>query len=214
MANIFIFGDSITYGCWDEQGGWAFRIKNSIENKIIASNFTIDHFVYPLGIPGDQTKDVVYRFRSEVEKRHVSTEKTIFLFAIGINDSSYCHATKSFSTPLSQFQENISQLITLAKTYTDTFAFIGLTPVDEIKVDPMPWYPGESYRNEFIKQYDEALQHICKKENISFIPIFQDWIKGDYKTLLTDGVHPNTEGHKLLFERIIKEVGCWIVEDR
>jgi len=27
MVNILVFGDSITYGAWDEEGGWVQRLR-------------------------------------------------------------------------------------------------------------------------------------------------------------------------------------------
>jgi len=199
MANILIFGDSITYGAWDEEGGWAQRLRKVIDERIIKSQFNKYHVLYNLGIPGDQTGDLIERFEQEVKARS-QEEETIILFAIGINDSSYHNPTGSLSTSFHQFQKNISQLISLAREYTEKIVFIGLTPVDELKVDPMPWYEGYSYKNDHIRKYDEAIQDRCKKENIPFIPVFQEWVKTDYKKLLIDGVHPNTKGHEVLFE--------------
>ena len=35
-----------------------------------------------------------------------------------------------------------------------------------------------------------------------FIDFFGEWTKIVYKPLLDDGLHPNTEGHKKIFERV------------
>ncbi|HSW97112.1 MAG TPA: GDSL-type esterase/lipase family protein [Candidatus Saccharimonadales bacterium] len=206
MANILIFGDSIAYGCWDEKGGWAQRLKHTVDQKNIVAGFTNDHFVYPLGIPGDTTHTLLQRFKQETDARFVPHEASLFIFAIGINDSLFNNKTNSCIIPLWKFKNNLQTLIHAAKRYTKQSVFIGLTPVDEAKVDPMSWLPECSYRNDFIKEYDAALQEVCVQENTSFVPVFEEWKKVDYRRLLLDGVHPNGEGHTILFEEIKKNI--------
>ena len=90
MAQILIFGDSITWGAWDEEGGWAQRFKKEIDKKAITANFTSYHSVYNLGISGDNTNDLLERFESETQRRLDEGEEAIILFAIGINDHTIC----------------------------------------------------------------------------------------------------------------------------
>ena len=58
--NIFVFGDSCVQGFWDNQGGWAIRLKQYFDDYMTsAPNFPYHGFyymVYPLGITGDTTK--------------------------------------------------------------------------------------------------------------------------------------------------------------
>jgi lysophospholipase L1-like esterase len=35
-----------------------------------------------------------------------------------------------------------------------------------------------------------------------FIEIFENWKKISYESLLYDGLHPNSEGHKKIFETV------------
>jgi len=200
MANIFIFGDSITYGCWDEKGGWATRLKHFIDSQIVASNFTKDHFVYPLGIPGDTTYTLLRRFKQETDARIVPTEQTIFLFAIGVNDSIFNNKTNSHVIPLWKFKDNLHELCKAAARYTDKIFFIGFTPVDESRVDPMSWLPESSYKNVYIQAYNDAIGEVCQEEKVSFIEIFHHWMHQEYQALLQDGIHPNSQGHEKLFE--------------
>lgn len=206
MANILIFGDSIAYGCWDEKGGWAQQLKNDVDRTIISSQFTNDHFVYPLGIPGDTTYSLLQRFKQETDARIVPHEESTILFSIGINDSIFNNKMNSFITPLWKFKNNVETLANTAQRYTKKTIFIGLTPVDESKVNPMSWLPECSYRNEFIAEYNTALQDVCVKNDMLFINIFAEWKKKEYKKLLIDGIHPNREGHSVLFEEIKKNI--------
>ena len=80
--------------------------------------------------------------------------------------------------------------------------FVGPTPVDESKTNPIPWETTEYYRNKDGKKYSEATKSICSDHKIPFLDIHKLWLKTDYKKLLEDGLHPNTEGHKLLYKQI------------
>ena len=43
---------------------------------------------------------------------------------------------------------------------------------------------------------------ISQKESVHFIQVLDEFLRRDYKSLLFDGLHPNTKGHGLLFELI------------
>lgn len=193
---ILVFGDSIVWGAADsEGGGWVTRL--FIE---LGKDFEID--VYNLGVSGDKTPNVLKRFESETKERIEETEDVIFVFAIGINDSYFIHSKNAFMTPPEEFKENIQKLIEKTQRISPKIIFIGLTPVDEPKTTPIPWDTDKSYKNENIKKYNEIIKSICKEKGVHFIEIFENWIDLDYKELLEDGLHPNPEGHKKIFETV------------
>ncbi|MCK4782020.1 hypothetical protein KAS79_03830 [Candidatus Parcubacteria bacterium] len=207
MARICVFGDSISYGAWDyEQGGWVQRLRRFLDRKFIDSE---DYFVvYNLGIDGDATKDLLKRFEFEAPLRMLrmsENEETIIIFEIGVNDACFVESQKEFMTELEKFEENLQELSHLARSYSLKIVFIGLTPVEEIKVTPLPWSKtGKSYKNEYIRKYNEIIKSVCTENKIYFIEIFEKWIELDYKNLLEDGLHPNSKGHEKIFE-IVKD---------
>jgi len=105
-------------------------------------------------------------------------------------------------TPLEEFKVNIQELIDRAQKISSKIIFVGLTPVDEPKTTPIPWNTDKSYTNENIKKYNEIIKSICQEKSIYFIEIFEKWINQDYKNLLEDGLHPNSAGHKKIFETV------------
>ena len=198
MSKILVFGDSITWGASDsERGGWVERLKIYIGNNC-------DDGVYNLGVSGEKTPDLLERFESETKARIKEDEETIVIFAIGINDSYFVHSKNDFMTPIERFKENIEKLINFARKLSPKIIFVGLTPVDESKTTPIPWNTDKSYKNESIKKYDEVINSVCKNKNIPFVEIFDDLIKSDHRNLLEDGLHPNSQGHKKIFE-IVKD---------
>jgi len=198
MADILVFGDSIAWGAYDSgEGGWVSRLKTFLEKE---RNFNFS--VYNLAVSGEETSSLLKKFVSETSSRTQEKTETIIIFAIGINDSYFIHSQKSIMTQTQKFRENIKKLIDLARKFSSEIIFVGLTPVDESITMPMPWDTDKSYFIENIKRYDKILKETCRDENIHFIEIFDNWTKFDYKKLLEDGAHPNSEGHKRLFETV------------
>jgi lysophospholipase L1-like esterase len=201
MTNILVFGASITWGAWDREGGWVNRLRKFIDEKNIEDS---DYYtmVFNLGISGDTTEDVLRRFENEVKERE-GAEETIIMFSVGVNDSQFVHDKKDLRVRLEQFEENIKKLIQLSKKHTSKIIFVGFSPIDQAKVDPIPWAKKRSYRKDLVEQFDNKVKEICKEKNIYFIEVY-DKVKGGYEKLLVDGVHPNSEGHEKIFQ-IVKE---------
>jgi len=198
---ILIFGDSIAYGAWDKEGGWVQRLRKFLDEK----NLTDSDFyclVYNLGVSGNTINDLIERFEFETKQRLKESEETIIIFAIGINDSYFVHSENNNRVPINKFKENIQKLIKSAKKFSSKIIFVGLTPVDETKTTPIPWDADKSYKNEYIEKYNKVIKKVCEENEILFIEIFEDWMKLNYKNLLEDGLHPNSEGHKKIFESV------------
>ena len=202
MARILIFGDSITYGAWDKEGGWVARLRKWIDEKNLSdSDFYC--LVYNQGISGDTSKDILERFEFETNMRiNEKDSGLIFIFAIGGNDSAFVHSKKNASIPEKEFGGNLLRLIKEARQFSSKIIFVGLIPQDESKVNPVPWNKSISYKNEYVKKYDEIIKQICKENNVLFIELFDKFSKMNYKKLLEDGCHPNSEGHKIMFEAV------------
>lgn len=201
MHRILIFGDSITYGAWDKEGGWVARLRKYVDEKIFADpNYY--NIILNLGISGNNSTDILRRFEFELQQRIKEEGETVIIFAFGTNDSQLFK--NKFRTEPEQFKENLQKLLDLSHKYSNKIFFVGLFPVDESKTTPIAWHKEKFYKNEYIKNNNEVIRDFCEKNKIVFIEIFENFIKQDYKSLLDDGVHPTTEGHQKMFE-IIKE---------
>ncbi len=204
MANIIVCGASTTYGAWDSQGGWVQRLRVFIDEKIIESNYELDYLIYNLGISGDKSIGILKRFDSEAQIRlDKYGGENIFLFHFGINDTIYNEKLGGTEVTPENFKKNYTEIISLAKKYSSKIVVVGFMPVDK-RVDPMPWSKGRSYRNEYLSKYEEIMEEVANETSVHFVPIFKNFIDMDYSKLLADGVHMNDEGHKLLFERVLK----------
>lgn len=191
-VTIIVFGDSITYGASDkEKSGWVNILRLYLENCEDKK-----YKVYNMGIPGQVTDKLLERFRFECNFRFDKNDKTILIFAIGINDTQFVNGEDRID--IENFKENIIELIRQAKQYTNDIHFIGLTNVDESRVTPLPLSITKSYLNLKIERFDNELEKICRSEMTNYIKMY------NFLTIdeLADGLHPNSKGHQKMFENI------------
>jgi len=165
----------------------------------------MDYSVYNLGISGDSTENLLERFEFEAKQRIYEGEEIIIIFAIGVNDSCFVESKNIFLAAENDFLKNIKKLIGIADKYASRIIFVGLTPVEESKTNPIPWsVTGKCYKNIYIEKYDEIIKSICREKDVYFIDMFSEFNKLNYKKLLEDGLHPSAKGHKKMFE-IVKD---------
>lgn len=205
MTLIFVFGTSITYGAWDVEGGWVQRLRKYLDQQQLA-NPDLYYVVYNLGVSGNTSHDILERFSFEIEQRLKlldEREDILLLFSVGVNDARFHNKMRTYKVSLETYEKNISEIIQKAKNYTSKIIFIGSKPVDDNKVDPIPWSPECSYRSAAVEQYDKTCAEVCSKKNIPFIDVYTPFKKQrNYLKLLSDGVHPTTEGHRFIFELV------------
>ena len=199
--HIYCFGDSITYGEWDEQGGWVQRIRSFADQAYIANRGAKTR-VFNLGIPGDTSEDLLLRIEGEMAARFDPEVETLIIFDIGMNDSHYMVAEKKYFCEPHVFEVNIGRLVGIARKYTKKIAFVGLNPVDQRKVDPLPWNAGKAYHSDRVKLLNAVVEKVAGEENLFFADIWKSWVQIDFRALLFDGLHPNASGHRRIAERI------------
>ena len=192
-----IFGDSITWGAWDDEGGWVDRLKRYSNQSYSVKGLDWDSPVYNLGVSGDRTGDIIKRFDSEVEARF--DEEAAIVFAIGTNDSAFVNAENGFWTPYDVFKSNLTALAGKAKKFTSKVVFVGLLPCADDKLNPAPFATDLSYKKEYIRKYNLAIRDFCISQDIDFIDLFDYFESMDNSKVFVDGLHPNAEGYRLMF---------------
>lgn len=188
MANIIVFGDSIACGQNDPRGGWVEYLRQSLNKDL----------VYNLGIDGETTTGLVNRLEKEIKPRLSEDDLNIVVMAIGVNDSAWNHQQNDCWIPLEQFKSNLLQLVKQAKNYTQKIILVGPAPVDQVKVDPVPWHPELSYKTDLVKQYSQAMKAVSVQVKVKFVDLFNR-LPPNYLQTLDDGLHPNHAGHQKIF---------------
>lgn len=198
---ILVFGDSDAYGARDYESGWVERLRKELTKKVIDTSQKFYCTLYNLSISGTTTGSLLKRFESETNPRIHKNEKIIIIFAVGANDTIKDRKGNLWTTP-AKFTKNVNKMTALARKSSNNIIYVLPAPVDEARTNPVFWDADVSYQNARLKEYNEIIKAACAKNGAHYIDIFDKWIKLDYNPLLEDGVHPNSEGHKLIFDEV------------
>lgn len=203
--NIIIFGDSIAWGAWDREGGWAGRLGRWANEISIRSEFAKEIYVYNLGIPGDSTRTLLERAKDELDRR--TDDDLILIFAIGANDTTFDPKDDNRIPAVSpeEFRANMEKLIAQGRYYNaKSIIFIGLTPCNEDKTIPVSWDKHIAYSNFWLNEYREVMEDVVQENNVSYIAMWDVFAEGDWRSMLPDGIHPNAQAHEKMFQEVKK----------
>jgi lysophospholipase L1-like esterase len=200
MKDIYFFGDSIAYGQWDAEGGWVQRIRASFDRKFLDGGDRV--LVYNLGIPGDTAADVLLRIEGEMAARFNPANRNYIVFAVGTNDAHFSTSEQKDRFSQDEFERNIGRLIGVARKFSKDIAFVGLNPIEESKVQPLPWNTEKSYTLARIELFNSIVEKVAKEEGLFFADVWKDWAEVDHTQLLFDGLHPTGDGHRRIVEKI------------
>jgi len=208
MAQIFCFGDSITYGAWDvANSGWAQRLRVYLD-KEQEEDSGLFFLTYNLGISGETTDGLVNRFLSEtkVRIREDKREESIFIFAYGANDVAIIPSQNKFSIDAEDFKHNLENVVDQAKKLSNKILILNITPVDE-EFTANPVNKDKSRLNKYIEVYNKKIKEITDNKGIYFVDVNSAFMSHDYKSLFSeDGLHPNESGHEIVFNELLKVI--------
>lgn len=205
---ILIFGDSITYGAWDTEGGWVERLKHNFHTEVMESKGTVKRQIFNLGIGGDTSTKILRRISAEIEARRSAKWPLVLVFTFGANDERFLNGKPE--TSIEEFTKNTEQIIAIAKQYTDKILFVGSAPLSEQRLD----FGGSEYSDERIKEYEQITRDIVANANIPFVPIRPIFEAAELETLFShDGLHPNDKGHQLIAETVQSALTEILAED-
>jgi len=209
---VLVFGDSITQGYWDTEGGWVNRLRqyyDEIQSSDLQQND--EPTVFNLGISADTSREILARAKTETLAR-TRHKKPIVVIQIGINDS--CKHAKDYQVAIEEYKNNLQDIINELKAVSSELVFVGHNSVNETRTSPVFW--GDYwYSNKDIKEYEDAMEEVAKDNNVPFIAVFNEFFdrveKQKTVELIPDGLRPNNEGHKVLLEIIKPKISKYLV---
>lgn len=213
---VLVFGDSITQGFWDTEGGWVERIRKHYDSLQVTDLGGRDEpTIFNLGISGDNSDKVLKRIALETIARTSHSNLPIVIIQIGVNDSSVDAMTahRSASLSIDKYEQNLRKIIENSKPLVSKIILVGLSACDESRTTPVSW--GDfHYTNDSIKNYENKMRNIAFELNIPFIPLFERFKEKTRKgaDLLPDGLHPNNEGHAFMSEVILESLAPLLAE--
>jgi len=200
MLKILCFGDSITLGEKDlEQGGWADRLKKHYFAQFVDSQ-TQKITLYNLGIAGETTDGLVRRFDIELRARNIKNQKLIVVFAYGANDI-VIHKNKNI-VPESYYINNLKHCIESAKTFKADILLLNLLPIAD-SIEGTVNQHGKLRFDHDIQAYNFTIKKLSHEMNCEYLDLYASFAENNKEQYLSsDGVHPNSKGHKLLYQEI------------
>ncbi|AGK97509.1 GDSL-type esterase/lipase family protein [Clostridium pasteurianum] len=182
---IVCIGDSLTYGYGvHSEECWVELLHKSLNIEIINK-----------GVNGDTTTGILSRSYKDILELNPSH---VILMA-GTNDIllnySIDNIIDNIKFLLKEIKNNnISPILALQPP---VIAGLARTHWDE--------YINYTKADEHLFQYIQETKTFSFENNINIIDFYSTFIKiNDITNLYSDGIHPNSKGHKLMFETIIK----------
>ncbi|HMS50057.1 MAG TPA: GDSL-type esterase/lipase family protein [Candidatus Saccharibacteria bacterium] len=199
---VLVFGDSITQGFWDVEGGWVSRIRRAYDQKAIETDGYDQPAIFNMGVSGDSSDDVLARFNNETKVR--ANDELAFVFAIGVNDARTKAGINYSDT--NRYKQNLVEILKAANKHSNKVLFVGLTPCVQERSNPVSW--GDSgYTNGRIKEFDDTLRQFCEDVQVPYVEVFEPFSKAETESeLLPDSLHPNDEGHQLIADLVMPKL--------
>lgn len=200
---LLIFGDSITQGYYDREGGWADRLRREYMERRIEGRANIN--VFNLGISGDGSRDILRRIGGEISARQSPGEQIIVMIAIGANDSIVGDSDHS-ATP-DEFESNLHEIIEIARTAADRVILIESIPCYDELSDPTPWDQTISFVDARIREYNTILRRVAHESGCVVFALYDAFAALESRAdRLPDGVHPDDIGHQMIYNEILKQL--------
>ncbi|MFB6245415.1 MAG: SGNH/GDSL hydrolase family protein [Candidatus Nanohaloarchaea archaeon] len=194
---VFCFGHSITQGFWDPGEGWVARLKQELDRRSLEGDEYFE--VYNLGVSGDDSGNLLERFRPEIEARLWEEVGTIVILQVGANDT--IREEGELWTGPEEFRSNLRELIDQAKSTADRVYVIGeaYTAVE----GQIPWTDSDQrMKDERLRSYVEIQRQVCDSEDVEMIDLRKAVSYGEWEQMLEDGLHPDARGHRFIFESL------------
>ena len=142
----------------------------------------------------------------------VSKDDDIILCAIGTNNRHQCFTDGEKRTCEEQTQRVYDYILALAEKFREAnipVIFIANIPSSEENEKDGTYYWRILHMSNINDLYKKAAG-VCQFPLVSLYDIFTDYCRNEQITidsLLADGLHPNDNGHKIIFETLLQEFG-------
>jgi lysophospholipase L1-like esterase len=193
---IVTLGDSITKGL--RQDVSAEHIFSSIlEDLLLEVGLNVE--VINQGVSGEKTDVALSRIEQEV----LSLEPDYVVIMYGTNDAFIDEGKTQPRLPLEAYQHNLVELVKRCRESGAVPLFMTSIPMGERSragsFDPYV-YQGVNF---LLEAYAEICREVARAEDVPLCDLYAEWsaYAGSGMSIdrwMTDGVHPNPEGHGLI----------------
>lgn len=208
---VLVFGASTAQGFWDTHGGWVQRLRSHYDSKQIEDFSASQPIIFNLGVSGDTSDDVLKRFEAETKARWPGDRELALVFSLGTNNAAIKNGSDR-SSP-SDYRNELIGLVEKARRFTDKILFVGPSPCDDTKTNPVAWDHNLHYQSDRIKLFDDVTRAFCLEQNIPHVPVYETFREktGMGIELFQDGLRSNDLGHQLIYELVLPELDKLLV---
>ena len=214
MIQIFLLGSSSIYGVGAENAGWGDLVKQALHKKMYSDNGVSEKYeVYNFGKSGTTVDFVLNTFPQQL-KEYGRGGKIITIVAVGANNSKAENEPDNFVSTIEEYTKAMSQLLDLLKKSSDHVIAVSAGYYDESKTNPKhnPLTGMKSYfTNARSKMFSERFKELCEERQITFVTDSVSEAEWKEKYIFTDGLHPNQAGHKLISQKVLKQLDKMIL---
>jgi acyl-CoA thioesterase-1 len=173
-VRVCVFGDSFVAGVGDPKAlGWVGRVAARTP-----ASTGVALTLYPLGVRGQSTEDVVVRMPLETSSRFARGDEHGVVLAVGIADA--------FAA------------VPVARSAVTLEFGLRSTDVSRLVIGPPPVGPPEV--RERLAELDAAFAEVCERLDVAYISTYAPladhgpWLRQSF----ADGVHPGQAGYGML----------------
>src|SRR5438309_7740483 len=174
MKTIFVFGDSLSDGVMLKRSE---AYPALLAKKLHAAGLTFQ--VTNASAAGGTTEGGLERLPP-----HLKRKIDIFILELGIND-----AFRGLS--VDEIQNNLQQIIDKVKARNPNVRVV-------IAAMQLPNYAADDYVSAFGKMFGD----LASRNNAALVPYLLQGVAGDPSLNLSDSIHPNAAGQKVLAENV------------
>ena len=176
-TTILMLGDSLTAGFGVEKEQ-AFPAL--VEKHLINNDFN-EVKVINAGFSGSTTASALSRLRW-----YLRIKPDILFLALGGNDGLRGLGIK-------EIEKNLAATIELAKQQGMAVVLAGM------KIPP-------NYGDIYTRQFESVFPLLAKQYQIALIPFLLEGVGGEVDLNIADGIHPNSEGHKIVAKTVLQHL--------
>ena len=208
---LVVFGDSVT----------APRAKVKVYAEVLSEELLFEEKaieVINAGVPGNTTAQALKRLESDVLQKRPDTAVILF----GINDAAVDvwknpPATQP-RTALEAYRVNLKTCVVSLKTAGARVVLMTPNPLywadTTRKLYGKPPYAPEDPDgfNVLLRDYAAAVREVAREESVAVVDVFEVFKNqpamkaGNASRLIPDGMHPNSEGHGVIAEALIRSL--------
>ena len=202
---ILTFGDSITEG--ERPGVNAVQTYTYYLGNLLKWN-GFDVEMIREGISGEDTDHALRRMKRDVIER----KPDCVIIMYGTNDAFIDVQDDETDTtpriPLERYEKNLHTMVQALRQKNIKPVLMTPIPMGVSWIQEIGIYKTNDI-NFKLREYVEAIRRVSKEEKVPLVDHFRKWIRWkewgkDINTLMTDGVHPNPDGHRFIAKSIFK----------